>query len=145
MGLLLALETLGLVISVTVLDVSQAPSLCTLGNGRGAPTILFRAPDALVELPQQLPTPAHSAPLDAHPPPLRDPVPVSRLDDAVEFTVEASTDRLRDDRDGIARELIRRFFFAVNWPAVALSDESARQMVSHGYKYNRWQKGGPHS
>ncbi len=49
-----------------------------------------------------------------------DPIPVSRLDDIVDFTIEESSERLCDDPTDLASALIRRLFFAVNWPEGAV-------------------------
>jgi len=65
-------------------------------------------------------------------------IPASCLDDTIEFFADSTGERLHTDRNGVARDLIRRLFFAANVPWVAKSEQAAQQMISYGYTYNMW-------
>lgn len=73
------------------------------------------------------------------------PLRASRLDDTIEFALDAMSDRLRDDRDGIATDVIRRLFFAAGWADLAASEGAARRTLLKGYEYNIWPPPSPES
>jgi hypothetical protein len=64
--------------------------------------------------------------------------PISELDDDVSFSLAATTDDLANRIDGIARDLLRLIFFAMNWPDQAESDAKLIETIKQGYKYNGW-------
>jgi hypothetical protein len=65
--------------------------------------------------------------------------PVSDLDDDVSFSLAITTDDLATRLDGVARDLLRLIFFAMNWPAQAESDARLIDAIKDGYKFNMWE------
>jgi len=64
--------------------------------------------------------------------------PKSELDDEVSFTIAITSEALREKPDGVAMDLLRYVFFAMNWPDVADSPENLAELMRAGYKYNGW-------
>jgi hypothetical protein len=62
----------------------------------------------------------------------------SPLDDIVAFTVNATTEGLRENPDETAMDILRFVFFAVNWPEVIADRGNFVALIQHGYKYNFW-------
>ena len=64
--------------------------------------------------------------------------PRSELDDTVSFTLTTTTDVLTMSRDGLAMDVLRLVFFAMNWPGTADDPQKLAALVTSGYQYNRW-------
>jgi Arc/MetJ family transcription regulator len=64
--------------------------------------------------------------------------PVSDLDDEVSFSLAITTDDLALKIDGVARDLLRLIFFAMNWSNMAESDQALMETIKAGYKFNMW-------
>lgn len=64
--------------------------------------------------------------------------PKSELDNTVAFTVASATDDLQQRSDGLAIDLLRSIFFAINWPTIADSPEKLVAIIRAGYEYNYW-------
>ena len=67
----------------------------------------------------------------------------SELDDAVWFSIAATSDDLIDKPDGIAMNVLRYIFFATTWPEVADSPEKLENLIKAGYEFNGWRQ--PHT
>ena len=66
---------------------------------------------------------------------------VALFGDEVWFGVESTTDDLREKRDGVAIELLRQLFLAVNLPSLVSPEGDSREdLIKHGYGYNRWKE-----
>jgi hypothetical protein len=65
--------------------------------------------------------------------------PKSILDDSAVIEMEIDASLLIESRDAFIGNLLKQLLFALNWPAVASSDEQIQQLISFGYKYNMWQ------
>jgi hypothetical protein len=64
--------------------------------------------------------------------------PHSEFDDTVTFTIDTSADKLGDDCDRLASDLLQYVFLAINWPGVADNAEKLTALVDAGYQYNHW-------
>ena len=64
--------------------------------------------------------------------------PKSELDNTVTFAVASTTDDLQQRSDGLASDLLRSVFFAINWPNIADSPEKLGAIIMTGYEYNFW-------
>lgn len=60
----------------------------------------------------------------------------SPLDDTVSFELRTSTSRLHSDRDGLAADIARTMFFALNWEAGARDDAPVKELLRKGHSYN---------
>jgi hypothetical protein len=68
---------------------------------------------------------------------LRSPGLGSPIDGEVTFDLTISSDRLKNDRDGVARDILRTLLFALNWGPT--DDSSIMNVMNIGYEYNSWQ------
>jgi len=66
------------------------------------------------------------------------PGPASPFDDDVKMEHFISSSDLSQRRDGVAKELLRGLFFALNWPEQAASDAQLEVQLSRGYSFNQW-------
>jgi hypothetical protein len=69
--------------------------------------------------------------------------PSSPIDDSASITIRTTTDRLRNDRDGLAKELLRQLLFALNWQAQARNEAVLDRLIQNGYYYNMWRSTQP--
>ena len=60
------------------------------------------------------------------------------LDNTVAFTLTSTTDDLQQRSNGLASDMLRLVFFAINWPSVADSEEKLDAIIRAGYQYNNW-------
>ncbi len=68
--------------------------------------------------------------------------PVSDLDENVSISISSTTEDLSTRFDGVARDLLRFVFFAMNWPDLAESESTLNDAIYDGYSYNRWERPG---
>jgi hypothetical protein len=61
----------------------------------------------------------------------------SVLDDDVTFSIDTSSDELRERPDGVVMNILRYIFFSVDWPGLT-EPLKLEQMVRNGYTYNSW-------
>lgn len=61
----------------------------------------------------------------------------SVLDDEVTFSIDSTTDELRERPDGVAISLLRNIFFSLNWPDL-VSTMSFEDVIRGGYQFNNW-------
>ena len=61
----------------------------------------------------------------------------SGLDDEATFSIDTSTDELREKPDGVAIDLLRQMFFSLNWPEL-VSTLSFEEVIRSGYQFNNW-------
>src|SRR5260370_37525255 len=62
----------------------------------------------------------------------------SEPDNTVVFTLTSTTDDLQQRPNGLATDMLRQVFFAINWPSVADSEEKLDAIIRAGYQYNNW-------
>jgi hypothetical protein len=62
----------------------------------------------------------------------------SELDDDVTFSVNTTTDALREKPDGVAMDVLRFIFFSVNLPDLIDPPQRLDELVRMGYGYNSW-------
>ncbi len=65
--------------------------------------------------------------------------PASLLDSATSFDLQIPSNRLFENRDEVAADLLREIFFALNWAEVAATEWQLQQLLVSAYKYNFWQ------
>jgi hypothetical protein len=65
--------------------------------------------------------------------------PGSELDDDVTFDLLITTDELQQNRDEVAKNLLKYVFFALNWPDAVSSDDMLNLLIRRGYEYNMWE------
>jgi hypothetical protein len=69
--------------------------------------------------------------------------PSSLIDNAVTFSVDTSAEQLLNVPDDAAKSILRRVFFALNWPDVASDDNVLTSFVASGWKFNGWRSSQP--
>jgi len=69
------------------------------------------------------------------------PGPTSPLDNEFSLEVPKLSSAFYEDTDQAAGEVVKRLFFALNWPAQANDDASLDRLVEAGYEYNFWRRG----
>lgn len=62
----------------------------------------------------------------------------SQLDDEIAFSVESTSEVMREDRDRIARDLLRYVFFSVNWADLVSTPGDLEAIIGWGKNYNFW-------
>lgn len=60
----------------------------------------------------------------------------SELDDQVVFSIETTTESLRETPDEIAADLLRYIFFSVNWPGLVDTPQKLLALIGRGHKFN---------
>jgi hypothetical protein len=66
--------------------------------------------------------------------------PKSLFDSEVSFDLELPATRLVEDRDGVAVDILREIFFALNWADVAATEDQLNQLLDAAYRFNFWQE-----
>jgi hypothetical protein len=64
--------------------------------------------------------------------------PGSQLDDDANLSVETTTDKLDEDSDSIASDLLRYIMFSGNWPEPVDTPEKLNELMKLGYQFNAW-------
>ena len=63
--------------------------------------------------------------------------PSSPLDDEVAFSLDTTTQHLKDKRDAVVIDVLHYMFYATNWTK-AVAPEQVEDFVKRGYDYNTW-------
>jgi len=64
--------------------------------------------------------------------------PGRELDNSVTFSIETTTDELRERPDRLAMNLLRYIFFSLNWSDRIATQQQLEELVLKGYDYNLW-------
>jgi hypothetical protein len=62
----------------------------------------------------------------------------SPLDNELELSVETTTQLLLEKLDGIAMDLFRRIYFALNWPKLVETPQDLENVLKKAYEFNNW-------
>ena len=65
--------------------------------------------------------------------------PVSRLDDEFSFTLETTTEELKERRDALVVSMLQFILFGMNWATYASDSVRLQRLLNQGYRYNFWQ------
>lgn len=60
----------------------------------------------------------------------------SELDDQVSFSIETTSESLRETPEKIAADILRYVFFSVNWPGMVDTPSKLQALIGWGHKYN---------
>lgn len=66
------------------------------------------------------------------------PMPGSKLDDYVAFSIETTSEALRETPDAVAMNLLRYVFFSVNLRDLVEAPHKLKELLSDGYRFNSW-------
>jgi hypothetical protein len=62
----------------------------------------------------------------------------SQLDDEISFSVDSTSDVMREDPDRVTRDLLRYVFFSVNWADLISTPKELEALIGWGKNYNFW-------
>ena len=60
----------------------------------------------------------------------------SELDDQISFSIETTSELLRENPEQIAADILRYIFFAVNWPGMVDTSAKLQGLLGWGHKFN---------
>lgn len=66
------------------------------------------------------------------------PGPASRIDDEISFDLPSSAEKLKEQRDEVAGELLKTLFFSLNWPDQGADSSAIRELLDAAATYNFW-------